>query len=125
MPALLHAWFPGQYGVVQALAEILFGVINRINPSGKLPITMEKYAQDNPASASFPTDLNASTINYSEGLFVGYREYERIIFSPSILLDTALSYTTFRLSHCTKLGDLENKEWFVALKWETQHRNCI
>ena len=36
--ALLHAWFPGEYGG-QALAEILFG---KENPSGKLPITIEK-----------------------------------------------------------------------------------
>ena len=50
VPALLHAWFPGQYGG-QALAEILFG---EVNPSGKLPITMEKRVQDNPAFATFP-----------------------------------------------------------------------
>jgi len=43
-----------------------------VNPSGKLPITMEEHAPDNPAFASFPTDLNATAINYSEGLFVGY-----------------------------------------------------
>jgi hypothetical protein len=30
-----------------------------------------------------------------------------------------------QLSRCTKLGDLENKEWIVALNLETQHRNCI
>ena len=36
--ALIHAWFPGQYGG-QPLAEILFG---EVNPSGKLPITIEK-----------------------------------------------------------------------------------
>ena len=30
-----------------------------------------------------------------------------------------------QLSRCTKLGDLENNEWIVALKWETQQRNCI
>ena len=30
-----------------------------------------------------------------------------------------------QMSRCTKLGDLENNEWIVALKWETQHRNCI
>ena len=94
VPALLHAWFPGQYGG-QALAEILFGAIN---PSGKLPITMEKHAQDNPAFASFPTDLNASTINYSEGLFVGYRGYENNHIQPQYPFGYGLSYTTFGYS---------------------------
>jgi beta-glucosidase len=94
VPALLHAWFPGQYGG-QALAEILFGAIN---PSGKLPITMEKHAQDNPAFASFPTDLNASTINYSEGLFVGYRGYENNHIQPQYPFGYGLSYTTFAYS---------------------------
>jgi beta-glucosidase len=94
VPALLHARFPGQYGG-QALAEILFGTVD---PSGKLPITMEKHAQDNPASASFPTDLNASTINYSEGLFVGYRGYEKNHIQPQYPFGYGLSYTTFRYS---------------------------
>jgi beta-glucosidase len=94
VPALLHAWFPGQYGG-QALAEILFGAIN---PSGKLPITMEKHAQDNPASAGFPTDLNATTINYSEGLFVGYRGYEKKQIQPQYPFGYGLSYTKFRYS---------------------------
>jgi beta-glucosidase len=94
VPALLHAWFPGQYGG-QALAEILFGAID---PSGKLPITMEKQAQDNPAFAGFPTDLNATTINYSEGLFVGYRGYEKNQIQPQYPFGYGLSYTTFRYS---------------------------
>jgi beta-glucosidase len=94
VPALLHAWFPGQYGG-QALAEILFGTVN---PSGKLPITMEKRAQDNPAFAGFPTDPNASTINYSEGLFVGYRGYEKNHIQPQYPFGYGLSYTTFRYS---------------------------
>jgi beta-glucosidase len=94
VPGLLHAWFPGQYGG-QALAEILFGAIN---PSGKLPITMEKHAQDNPTFTSFPTDPNASTINYSEGLFVGYRGYEKNHIQPQYPFGYGLSYTTFRYS---------------------------
>ena len=81
VPALLHAWFPGQYGG-QALAEILFG---EVNPSGKLPITVEKRVQDNPAFATFPiNDLNAPEINYSEGLFVGYRGYEKMRIKASV-----------------------------------------
>jgi beta-glucosidase len=94
VPALLHVWFPGQYGG-QAIAEILFGATN---PSGKLPITMEKHAQDNPAFASFPTDPNASTITYSEGLFVGYRGYEKNHIQPQYPFGYGLSYTTFRYS---------------------------
>jgi beta-glucosidase len=94
VPALLHAWFPGQYGG-QALAEILFG---DANPSGKLPITMEKHSQDNPAFATFPTDANAAAINYSEGLFVGYRGYEKNRIQPQYPFGYGLSYTTFRYS---------------------------
>ena len=94
-PALLHAWFPGQYGG-QALAEILFG---EVNPSGKLPITVEKRVQDNPAFATFPiNDLNANGINYSEGLFVGYRGYEKNRIRPQYPFGYGLSYTKFRYS---------------------------
>jgi beta-glucosidase len=72
--AVLHAWFPGQYGG-QPLAEILFG---EVNPSGKLPITIEKRVQDNPAFSTFPlNDPGAPEIKYSEGFFVGYRGYEK------------------------------------------------
>jgi beta-glucosidase len=95
VPALLHAWFPGQYGG-RALAEILFG---QVNPSGKLPITVEKRVQDNPAFATFPiNDLNANEIKYSEGLFVGYRGYERNRIKPQYPFGYGLSYTKFRYS---------------------------
>ena len=93
--ALLHAWFPGQYGG-QPLAEILFG---EVNPSGKLPITMEKRVQDNPAFATFPiNDAGALKIEYSEGLFVGYRGYEKNRIKPQYPFGYGLSYTKFRYS---------------------------
>jgi beta-glucosidase len=90
----LLCFMPGSPGNM-VVKRLLFGPIN---PSGKLPITMEKHAQDNPASASFPTDLNASTINYSEGLFVGYRGYEKNHIQPQYPFGYGLSYTTFRYS---------------------------
>jgi beta-glucosidase len=113
VPALLHAWFPGQYGG-QSLAEILFGTIN---PSGKLPITMEKHAPDNPAFAGFPTDPNASTINYSEGLFVGYRGYEKNHIQPQYPFGYGLSYTTFAYS------DLDVDP--IVLKQEDQNEHGL
>ncbi|HEY5894481.1 MAG TPA: glycoside hydrolase family 3 C-terminal domain-containing protein [Chthoniobacterales bacterium] len=95
VPALFHAWFPGQYGG-QALAEILFG---EVNPSGKLPITMEKRVQDNPAFAAFPlNDPGALEIKYSEGLFIGYRGYEKNHIKPQYPFGYGLSYTKFRYS---------------------------
>jgi beta-glucosidase len=99
VPAVLHAWFPGQYGG-QALGEILFG---EVNPSGKLPITMEKRVQDNPAFATFPyTELNAPDIHKEseagQGLFVGYRGYEKKGIKPQYPFGYGLSYTKFRYS---------------------------
>jgi beta-glucosidase len=100
--ALLHASYPGQNGG-QALAEILFGTVN---PSGKLPFTWEKRITDNPAFATFPMPLNqkppspnpTTTIQYTEGIFVGYRGYEIKNIEPQFPFGFGLSYTTFAYS---------------------------
>lgn len=93
---LVEAFYPGQYGG-QALGEILFG---DVNPSGKLPITMEKQASDNPAYATFPTPVNQhpDSIAYSEGVFVGYRGYDQNHIQPLFPFGFGLSYTTFSFS---------------------------
>ena len=94
---LVEAFYPGQNGG-QALAEILFG---DVNPSGKLPITMEKQAQDNPAYATFPNPVNQhpDSIAYSEGIFVGYRGYDHNGVAPLFPFGFGLSYTTFSFSN--------------------------
>ena len=70
-----------------------------MNPSGKLPITMEKRVEDNPAFETFPlNDLNAEKIEYSEELFVGYRGYEKKRIKPQYPFGYGLSYTKFRYS---------------------------
>jgi beta-glucosidase len=94
VPALLHAWYPGENGG-QALGEILFG---QVNPSGKLPITMEKSLADNPTTANYPTTSDALSIRYTEGLFVGYRGYEENHIQPQYPFGYGLSYTTFAYS---------------------------
>jgi beta-glucosidase len=97
--ALLHASYPGQNGG-QALAEILFGTVN---PSGKLPFTWEKLITDNPAFKTFPMPLNQkppnpTTIQYTEGIFVGYRGYEKNGTIPQFPFGFGLSYTAFSYS---------------------------
>jgi beta-glucosidase len=91
VPALLHAWYPGENGGL-ALGEILFG---DVNPSAKLPITMEKRLQDNPTSADYPTSSDATTIHYTENILVGYRGYEKNHTEPQFPFGQGLSYTTF------------------------------
>jgi len=93
---LVEAFYPGQNGG-QALAEILFG---DVNPSGKLPITMEKRAQDNPAYATFPNPVNQhpDEIAYTEGIFIGYRGYDHNGVQPLFPFGFGLSYTTFSFS---------------------------
>lgn len=100
--ASLHAWFPGQQGG-QALAEILYG---KVNPSGKLPITLDKKVQDNPSYASYsdPVPYYFSSPNpptemtYSEGLYLGYRGYDKARTKPLYPFGYGLSYTTYEYS---------------------------
>ncbi|PNG44639.1 glycosyl hydrolase family 3 [Pseudomonas asplenii] len=98
--ATLQAWFPGQQGG-QALAEILYG---KVNPSGKLPVTIDKKIEDNPSYASYPDPAayrgdNALTeLTYSEGLYLGYRGYDKKHSKPLYPFGYGLSYTTFGYS---------------------------
>jgi beta-glucosidase len=94
IPGLIHAWYPGENGGL-ALGEILFG---DINPSGKLPITMEKHLQDNSTTANYPLTSDASTIQYTEGIYVGYRGFEKNQIEPQFPFGFGLSYTTFAYS---------------------------
>jgi beta-glucosidase len=106
--AILYAWYPGQIGN-RALAEILTG---ESNPSGKLPITIEKRFEDSPGYGYLPEgeklysgwdeDNNMghriSNVVYHEGVFVGYRWYESKKIEPLYRFGHGLSYTTFAYS---------------------------
>ena len=70
--AVLMAWYPGQM-VGKAVADIIFG---DINPSGKLPATFEQRWADNPTSKYYHINDDGKT-PYTEGIFVGYRVYEK------------------------------------------------
>jgi beta-glucosidase len=93
----LHAWYPGENGE-QALAEILFA---NVNPSGKLPITIERSISDNPTYANYPQFSNALDFNamtYTEDIFVGYRGFGKNNRKPLFPFGFGLSYTTFAYS---------------------------
>ncbi|MGM9757339.1 MAG: glycoside hydrolase family 3 C-terminal domain-containing protein [Candidatus Cryptobacteroides sp.] len=99
--ALLMAWHSGQEGG-KAVAEILSG---RICPSGKLPISMENAWEDNPVHDSYYDNTPVKTqgqpykrVEYREGIFTGYRGYDRKNVVPRYPFGYGLSYTTFEYS---------------------------
>jgi beta-glucosidase len=87
--AVVQAWFPGQE-CGNAIADVLFG---DVNPSGKLPQTFPVRLEDNPAYLNYPGENGK--VRYGEGLFVGYRYYEKKKIAPLFPFGFGLSYTTF------------------------------
>ena len=90
-PALVEDWYPGQEGGT-ALAEILLG---DINPSGKLPASFERRWEDNAVYKSYYPDAD-NHIKYSEGVFLGYRHFDRIKVKPLFPFGFGLSYAKFQ-----------------------------
>src|SRR5664280_825894 len=95
VPVLLHAWYTGQESG-RALARILLG---DVNPSGRLPISFERAWADNPVHDSYYVNAPANTVDYKEGVFVGYRGYEHNGVKPLFPFGHGLSYTTFAFQH--------------------------
>jgi len=101
VPAVLETWYAGQEGG-RALAEILFG---DVNPSGHLPATFERNEEDNPTFASYYPEGDSKRVDYKEGIFVGYRGYEKNKVKPLFPFGYGMSYTTFKFSNLTVKQD--------------------
>jgi len=91
VPVVLHAWYPGQEGGM-ALAQILFG---DYSPSGKLPASFERRWEDNPTYKNYYPAAGEMRVQYSEGVFLGYRGYDKSGVKPLFPFGFGLSYTTF------------------------------
>lgn len=87
--AVLQGWYPGQEAG-NAIADVLFGAVN---PSGKLPQTFPVRLEDNPAYINYPGENGR--VRYGEGIFVGYRYYEKKRVEPLFPFGFGLSYTSF------------------------------
>lgn len=97
VPVLLQAWYPGQEGGT-ALAQLLFG---EFNPSGRLPITIERRWEDNAVHDSYYPKNGEKKVEYSEGVFVGYRHFDKAGIKPLFPFGYGLSYTTFAFKNLT------------------------
>ncbi|HEY5214817.1 MAG TPA: glycoside hydrolase family 3 C-terminal domain-containing protein [Acidobacteriaceae bacterium] len=94
VPAILYTWYAGQ-DAGTALAEILLG---QTNPSGHLPATFERHADDNPSYNNYYPAPGSIDVHYNEGIFVGYRGYIKNNVKPLFPFGYGLSYTTFKIS---------------------------
>jgi beta-glucosidase len=128
--ALVFAYFLGQTRG-EALANIISG---KVNPSGKLPFTIEKSFDDGPAkdfnkmkdskyywggdrkdSREMEKQFGEVNITYNEGIYVGYRWYEKKKIAPQFPFGFGLSYTSFSISDITSSSKKINKDKPVTI----------
>jgi beta-glucosidase len=129
--AILLAWQGGQEGG-NSVADILSG---KVNPSGKLPMTFPLQVSDHAAHANFPLDPkppsmfdmipsnrkkkeeervpNIDFTKYEEGIYVGYRHFDKHEMKVSYPFGYGLSYTTFELDSLQ--AELQDDELQLSL----------
>ena len=103
--AIIYGWYPGQNGM-QAVSGVIAG---RVNPSGKLPLTIEKSFSDSPARDLMPAGAKFYThlfnermimpydIPYKEGVMMGYRWYDSQDIEPLFPFGHGLTYTDWEI----------------------------
>jgi len=115
VPAMLVAWYAGQ-SAGDSIADIIFG---ETNPSGKLSSTFARDMKDYPLEAlglwppkmlAVKTEADAGTTaadrkathavdaDYKEGVFIGYRWFDKQGVDPLFAFGHGLSYTQFAMS---------------------------
>lgn len=103
--AIILAWYSGQEGGT-ALADIISG---KVSPSGRLPFTFWGKLENNPAYAAYHSltpDISKKSksldpypyVQYSEGIFLGYRGVEHFGVTPMYPFGYGLTYTSFAYS---------------------------
>lgn len=97
-PAVLQTWYLGQ-DAGTALASVLFG---DEDSSGHLPCTFDRSIDENPSfrhyPGTFPQGKDWPVVDYHEGIFYGYRGYDRSGKDPMFPFGHGLSYTTYEIA---------------------------
>ncbi|MBG6110210.1 beta-glucosidase [Flavobacterium sp. CG_23.5] len=97
--AILLPWQPGQEGG-NSVADVFLG---KVTPSGKLTMTFPVKYEDTPSAKNWigtPAE-NPTSVNYEEGVYVGYRYFNTFNVKPAYEFGYGLSYTTFDYSNLT------------------------
>ncbi len=140
---LVFAYFSGQ-ACGEAMANIISG---RVNPSGKLPFTIEKDFNDSPAKdfnkmsdgkfywggrgtkTSEEQDLKNKfgelELPYHEGIYVGYRWYEKKRIEPQFPFGFGLSYTTFAYTNIHTSSKRITKEKPISVSFTVTNTGAV
>lgn len=108
---VIEAWYPGQEAGA-SIASILFG---DVNPSGKLPVTFPRDAEQGPARNFLEYPGDGHTVDFDEGVLVGYRWYEAKDQEPLFPFGFGLSYTTFKYGELQLSGAGTNRSVSVTI----------
>jgi beta-glucosidase len=116
-PAVIEDWYGGSEGG-RALAEILFG---RVDPSGKLPISWERRQEDNPCFKNYYEEPGTKNVKYAEGIFLGYRYYDRSSVKPLFPFGFGLSYTTFAFSNLSVTPETASANGPITVSFDVRN----
>lgn len=109
--AVIEAWYPGQEAGA-SIASLLFG---DVDPSGKLPVTFPRDAQQGPAGNFLEYPGDGHTVDFDEGVLVGYRWYDAQNQTPLFPFGFGLSYTTFQYRALQVSGAGANRSVSVTI----------
>lgn len=98
---VLWWWLPGQ----EAGTGLAAALLNHTEPSGRLPWTLPATERDVPVRDTRP---NSGVLEYSEGIHVGYREWDRRHLNPAREFGYGLGYGDWRYDAVTLSGDLDS-----------------
>lgn len=117
--ALLETFFAGQ-GMGRAVAEILFG---QRNPSGKLTVTVPNTLEETPAWLNYPGENLRH--HYGEGLFVGYRYYDKRCLTPRFPFGFGLSYTQFSYDNLSLSAETIGADDTLTVSFELSNIGAV
>ena len=115
--ALVYAWYPGQEGGL-AVAEVILGLIN---PSGKLPATFEKRLEDRSSFSCYHDDDNDKHVELKDGIFTGYRHFDKYNIEPRFPFGFGLSYTNFEYKNIKLSSNLIKKGGYINVEFEVKN----
>ncbi|CAG8954328.1 hypothetical protein HYFRA_00005951 [Hymenoscyphus fraxineus] len=95
--AIMYAHLPGQDSG-RAVTQLLYGMVS---PSGKLPYTVAKNETDynvQSPEAEYGDYVHFPQSNFSEGVYIDYKDFDQKNIAPRYEFGFGLSYTTFEFS---------------------------